>query len=340
MYMSRTPQKARTAVLISLIILGYPTHLIASSSTANFHPFETRDQNLFNLIHGQPLPGNAKLNSKKQSLWSSSLVITNALNIEENANESIYLDYESYRFNLSYQYGINENWNIKIDIPLIHQSGGVFDSAIDNWHSFFGLPRGFRPQIENNQYNISYEYQGQSLIDLNQASTTLGDIQIALARSLIEKSNTTMSMWAALKLATGDENKLSSNGATDFSAWLALNQQLSQNWVMNLNAGAVILGENDYQNIPLSDYGLFGHIMTGWLLTDNVNLKVQLQGHTSYYDQSQLKILGDSYFLTFGASIKINSCQQLDLAINEDIKVDASPDSSLLLSWRIYGSGC
>ena len=126
----------------------------------------------------------------------------------------------------------------------------------------------------------------------------------------------------------------------DLSAWLAMNQQLNDNWLVNLNAGAVVLGDNTYQGMPLSDYVLYGHVMLGWLITDTINLKVQLQGHTSYYDKSQLDILADTYFLTFGTSIKISSCQQLDFAISEDIKVDSSPDISLLINWRSYTSGC
>ena len=149
-----------------------------------------------------------------------------------------------------------------------------------------------------------------------------------------------MSLWASLKLPTGNEDKLTSNGATDLSAWLALNQQLSENWIINLNTGAVILGSNNYKNILLSDYVLYGHIMLGWQVTDNINLKLQLQGHSSYYEQSQLNILADTYFLTFGGTITLNQCNQLDFAVNEDIKVSASPDASFLISWRSYTSGC
>jgi hypothetical protein len=280
------------------------------------------------------------LNSQSQGLWSSSLVITNTLNFQSSNNEEIYLDYEAYRFNFSYQYGLNDKWNLKLDVPLIYQSGGFFDSAIDSWHEFWGLPRADRPLVEHNQYDIQYAYQSQTLVDLNESSTTLGDIQLAIARSLIENSSTTMSLWASVKLPTGNEDKLTSNGATDLSAWLALNQQLSKDWVVNLNTGAVVLGTDNYKNIPLSDYALYGHIMLGWLVTDNINLKLQLQGHSSYYQQSQLAILGNSYFLTFGGTISLNQCNQLDFAMSEDIKVDASPDASLIISWRSYTSGC
>ena len=329
-----------TALLTSLTVDAEQKQDIPDGNATDFQPFETRDQNLFNLIHGQPLPSNARLNIKTQSLWSGSLIITNAINIESNNDENIYLDYESYRFNLSYQYGLTDHWNLKLDVPLIHQSGGTFDSAIDNWHQTFGLPRGQRPGLEQNQYAIRYDYQSQSLLNLNEASTSLGDIQIAVARTLIANKNTSMSLWANIKLPTGDEDKLSGSGATDFSAWLAINQRLNKNWALNLNAGAVVLGKNTFNEIPLSDHALYGHAMLGWSITNNINLKAQLQAHTSYYEDSQLTILGDTYLLTFGSSITINNCHQLDFAISEDIKVSGSPDISLLINWRSYTSHC
>jgi len=326
-------------IVFTILISSTPTTLLASPVSNHYTPLATRDQNVFNLIHGQSLPTNAQLNLKSQSAWSSSLIITNELIGESNNTESIVLDYESYRFNLSYQYGINENWNVKLDIPIIHQSGGIFDSAIDDWHNFFGLPRANRPFVENDQYTIRYSGPDQNFIDLDESSTTIGDIQVAVARSIIENEQTTISLWGSLKLPTGDEDKLNGSGATDLSLWLALNQQLADTWLININTGAVILGEDKYQAIPLSDYAVYGHIMLGWLADEHFDIKVQLQGHTSYYEDSQLRAIGSTYLATFGASIIINQCNQLDIAISEDIKVDASPDASLLINWR-NTSGC
>lgn len=323
-----------------MCLLLVTPRLTASPDASDYQPFDTRDQNLFNLIHGQALPTNADLINKGKSLWSNSLVITNTLNIDSNTNEQIYLDYEAYRYNLSYQYGLNENWNLKLDVPLIYQGGGFFDQAIDNWHEIWGMRRGNRPNVEHNQYDIQYSYLSQSPVDLDEASTSLGDIQLAVSRSILENNTSSMSLWASLKLPTGDEGKLTSNGAADVSAWLALNQQLSENWLLNLNAGVVILGAKDYKSIPLSAYALYGHAMLGWLVSENINLKLQLQAHSSYYDQSQLYILGDTYLLTFGGTININQCNLLDLAFSEDIKVDSSPDASLVISWRYYTSTC
>ncbi len=324
-------------VFLCLLVFSAPPLLNASPARSDYNPFATRDQNPFNLIHGQPLPVNGRLIEPSQSQWTSSLAITNTVNIESSAREDIYLDYESYRFNLSYQYGLNKNWNLQLDLPLVYQGAGVFDSPIDNWHRFFGLPLGQRPQVEDNQLTTTYSNQAGTAVNLDDPGATLGDIQLAAARSLITDNSTDLSLWASLKLPTGDKNKLSGNGAVDVAAWLALNQKITDNWLINLNSGALVAGKDEYRGMPLSDYVLYGHIMLGWLVTDNINLKLQLQGHTSYYEQSQLKILGDTYLLMFGGSVNIGECQLLDIAMTEDIKVEASPDISLLISWRYAG---
>jgi hypothetical protein len=286
------------------------------------------------LIHGQALPTNAALIHEKETQWSSSLAITNTLNVESSTNKSIHLDYENYRLNLSYQYGLNENWNIKFDLPVIYQGGGIFDSSINRWHDFFDLPEASRPFVENNLYNINYASQGKTFLSLNDTNLSLGDLQIAAARKLVDNESTAISVWTSLKLPTGNKNKITGSGSADASAWLAINQKLADNWLLNINAGTTILGSNTYKDITLSDYTVYGHVMLGWIVTDSISLKVQLQGHSSYYDDSQLRILGSTHLLTFGGTIKINHCHYFDIAMTEDIKLGASPDASLLLSWR------
>lgn len=328
-----------SAACLSIYTACIP-HAMSAGYAIGFEPFSTRDQNILNLLHGQASPTNASLVDSSQSKWNTSLIITNTLNTESNSNEYIYLDYESYRFNLSYQYGLSENWNIRFDVPLVHTTGGVFDSAIDDWHAFFGLERGNRPYVDDNQLQVYYRYLDQATVDLNQSSTTIGDIQLAIARTLKQDSNSSLSIWAGIKLPTGDEDYLSGSGATDVSAWFAMNQSISRSWFLNLNAGAVLLGQDNFNGIPLADYTVYGHAMLNWLLTEGFSLKLQLQGHSSYYDDSQLTILGDTAFLVFGGTIAINQCQQLDIAMNEDIIVNASPDASLIISWHHFPGAC
>ena len=202
------------------------------------------------------------------------------------------------------------------------------------------MDRGSRPYVEDNQYRINYEYQNQTLVDLEDNSTNIGDIQLAIAHTLKDEKDSSMSVWVSLKLPTGDEDYLSGSGATDISACLAMNRAISPNWRLNLNAGTVVLGQDYFNDIAVSDFTLYGYAMLNWLLTEGLSLKLQLEAHSSYYDNSELKILGDTALLTFGGTIDINQCQHIDIAMTEDIIIDASPDASLIISWHHFPGAC
>ena len=313
-----------------LLTLSSP---VFAGDREDYQPFATRDQNLFNLIHGQPTPANALLLSNATSELSSTLVIANTINIESDSDESMLIDYESYRFNLSYQYGLSDDWNLQIDLPVIHLTGGRFDSAIDSWHQFFGMPRGYRPSNPEGRYQIEYT-NDQVNFQFDETTTGIGDIQLAVAHRLFVHENSALSLWGGIKLPTGNEDKLTGSGSTDLSAWLAYNRQLARYWTLNLNTGLVFTGGDDYKGMSLNDTALFGSAMINWRAWNPVSVKVQLQAHSSYYRDSNLRILSDAYILNFGGTIYLD-CSTLDIAFSEDIKVDASPDASFLISWHV-----
>jgi len=326
-------------VLLLLIIV-----LPNTPALADFSPLPTRDQNPFNLIHGQPLPVAADVADKGQLHINSSLSITNTLNIEQVGNDSIFLDYESYQINLGLQYGLGKSWAVQMNLPIIHQGGGFLDSTINSWHDLFNLPQADRPNVADDQYRIQRVENNTSISDLQSESTRLGDLQLNLGNEFYQSEKTTLSLWAGLKLPTGDAKKLTSNDAIDLSLWLAANHQLSQNWYFNSNAGLVfpavyITGDKTRNNDALETQVVFGHAMLAWQLVEWLDLKIQVNGHTSYYENNSLRLLGSTYIGTFGASFHVNSCNDIDASFSEDIKVSASPDVSFMLNWR-HRSAC
>jgi len=338
--MQQARRNTTTALCFILILLCLPY----TAANADYSPFQTRDQNPFTLIQGQPLPVNAVIMGKKKWLWTNTLAITNTLNIQQATNESIWQDFESYRLNTGVQYGLGNNWAIKIDLPITYKGAGFLDSFINNWHKFFNLPQGDRPYIKNNQYRIQRTQNAQVVTDLSTADIGIGDLQFSLARQLSHSEQSSLSLWSGIKLPTGNSHTLNSNAAIDLSAWLAYNRKLSAKWLLNTNAGIVlpaviVTGSRSANNSHISTYAGFAYVMVGWQPMNNLDLKVQLETHSSYYKNSTLRILGNTYLATFGGSVQINQCNSMDLAVTEDIKVDASPDVSFLLSWR-YSGGC
>ena len=262
------------------------------------------------------------------------LDIANTLNGETNSTEKLLIDFESYNLRLTWLYALNEEWALKIDIPLIHYGGGFLDNTIDSWHDFFHLPRASRPQVKDNQFQIFYERNGQPLINISTSNGSLGDIQTALGKSIIDKEGAALSLWLAADLPTGESSSLIGNDSSDLSIWLAGEYQLAPAWQTDINLGVLFPGQNQLTALEVTDHVYFAYAGIEWQVHELIDLRIQLNGHSSFYSNSQLTFLGSAYSMVFGGRIHVTDCSDMDLAFSEDVQVGATPDVSFLLTWR------
>ena len=310
--------------------------VISSANVSAEQPFLTQDQNPFSLIHGQPQPVAARLPEANAAQWSLTLDVTNTLNAESNNSEKLLIDFESYNLRFAWLYGLNEDWALKIELPLIHYGGGFLDNTIDGWHDFFHLPRANRPNVTDNQFHIFYEKNGQTLINLNTANSGLGDIQIALGRNMMKKQDSALSLWVSADLPTGDSSNLTGNDASDLSLWLAGDYQFHPEWSVDANIGVLFPGGNHVSNLAIEDQVLFVYTGIQWQVYESFDLRMQFNGHSQFYSDSQLLLLGSAYNMVLGGRIHVSECSDIDLAFSEDIQVGATPDVSFLLSWKSH----
>ena len=308
--------------------------LVTSPARAHAGPFLTKDQNPFTLVYGQPLPTPARLPQAEEFSYATSLEITNTLNAESDANESLYVDFEAYNLALGGIYGLNDRWALKLDIPFIYRSGGVFDHAIDEWHKLFSLPRSSRPDVENDQFNLFYASNGVTGIDMNTSQAGIADAQLGLGHSLLQTPEHALSLWAAIDLPVGDADDLTGNDDLDYSFWLAGSSIFGAMTMLDTNIGIVLPGDSVLTGLETADLVFFGHAGAHFALNPTFALKLQLAGHSGYYKDTDLDFLGSAVILIFGGSINTGECSAIDVGISEDIKPGASPDIGLLISWK------
>ncbi len=303
-------------------------------------PFRAPAQNPFTQILGLPPPIDARLAQPSYTRWSTSLTATNTLNVESNAQEQLYADYESYLLTLELDYGLTNEWALKLIIPLSHRGKGIFDNAIDGWHEAFGLPRADRPKVTDNQFQISYQQNGISAVNLKTTNEGLTDIQLGLGHQLWQNNQSAVSAWLIADLPTGNPDKLNGNDRLDLSIQLSAEQQFAPGWRGFANFGALFPGNSPRLNTNINPYASFATTGLTWQAFADISIQVQLNGHTSLYRDSKLRFLSDTYSIVFGGGIRISPCSQLDIAVSEDLKVGASPDVSLLISWHQSASTC
>ena len=307
-----------------------------ATSPARVHagPFLAKDQNPFTLVYGQPLPSPARLPQAEAFSYATSLEITNTLNAESDANESLYVDFEAYNLTLGGIYGLSQRWALKLDIPFIYRSGGVFDHAIDEWHKLFSLPRSSRPDVENDQFNLFYSSNGVTGIDMNTSQAGIADAQLGLGYSLLQTPEHALSLWAAIDLPVGDADDLTGNDDLDYSLWLAGSSIFGALSMLDTNIGIVLPGDSVLTGLETEDLVFFGHAGAHFALNPTFTLKLQLAGHSGYYKDTDLDFLGSAVILIFGGSINTGECSAIDVGFSEDIKPGASPDIGLLISWK------
>ena len=320
------------AALSALLALQPAVH-------AHTGPFLTRDQNPFTLVYGQPLPTPARLPGAGQYRYALSLDITNTLNVDSNSSESLYVDFEAYNLTAGGYYGLNDRWALKLDVPFIYRGGGVFDHAIDEWHKFFGLPRADRPDVENDQFRLSYGRDGTTSLDLNSSQSGLADIQLGLGHGIVQNADHAVSLWAAIDLPTGDRDRVNGNDDPDYTFWLAGSTRIGEFSALDTNLGVVLPGDSVLAGLETEDLVFFGHAGAHIGLNRTLALKLQLAAHSSYSRNTDLDFLGSAWIIVFGGAINFGKCSTLDIGFTEDIQAGASPDAGLLISWKAQ-TGC
>ena len=290
--------------------------------------FATRNQNP--LLRGfyQPLPADARTDSG--ATWSAALLVSNTLNVEHHAQESLTVDGESTALNLAYENAISRRWRYRLSVPIIHDSGGVLDSAIDTWHGLFGFSRGARPFYPKRQIDYSYSSSNGARIGLDRAQTGIGDIAADVGWYAVDEERRTLSLWGGIKAPSGSPANLTGDGAWDGALWGHAAARWPQ-WQLAAEAGVSqpfgdeIFAGKAHRSVAMMRLAATRALGTVW------SVRAQLDAQTGRVAGSELRFLGPSLQLTVGAVRRLAGRWRMQIGIVEDAAVNTAPDITLFL---------
>jgi hypothetical protein len=288
--------------------------------------FATRNQNP--LLRGfyLPLPSDARQNAA--AAWSATLLVSNTLNVERNSHESLLVDGESTALDLTYENALSQSWRYRFTVPIIHDSDGVLDSAIDVWHELFGFSRGARPFYPKRR--IDYYYSSGANIDLNHAQTGVGDIAADVGWYAVDDEHRTLSIWGGLKAPSGSRASLTSDGAWDGALW-AHGAARWPNWQLAAEVGvSQPFGDEIFAGMAHRSVGM-ARLAATRTLDQAWSVRAQLDGQTGRVAGSHLRFLGPSLQLTVGAVRRLSRRWCMQIGIAEDAAVNTAPDITLFL---------
>ena len=304
-------------------------------------PFYTQNQSPLFQIFGLPCIGEAPVVPSQKSDLRLIVDLANNFVNDKTSNESIVLDGESTRISLDARYGIAKNFEIGLAIPYIIEGGGVTDGFIDWYHNTFGFPAGGRDQAPKKRLLYQYQKDRQVRLNVDQSSHGIGDIQLTGGFQLYrnpDKPSRALSLRTSLKFPTGDSDNLHGSGSTDFSLWMTAGDDYKisvGHFTFYGAAGIMGMTEGKVLKEQQRNWAGFGCLGVGWSPARWIAFKIQANGHTSFYKDSDLAALNQSSIqLTMGGTLAISEKISLDLGVTEDVVVKTSPDVVFHLALR------
>lgn len=292
-------------------------------------PYATSNRNPFVQVYGLPAAQSAQLLAPSTLSSALQLEVVQNFTVSDEGSEGIIIDGETHRANLQLRYGLREGIEIGLDVPyLSHESGGL-DSFIDDWHDFFNLPDGDRTKYEQDQFFYIYQRDGEEGVMLTRSADGLGDISASLGLQLSATPTRQWALRSAIKLPTGDADKLLGSESTDISLGINVSDQgllAEHNIVLHASTGVLWMDEGEILDRQREDWVVFGSSTLSWLVQPRLSLKLQLDAHTAFYDSATTELGGDSAQLILGGAFRLGSSTVVDLSVSEDIVVDTAPD--------------
>jgi hypothetical protein len=152
------------------------------------------------------------------------------------------------------------------------------------------------------------------------------------------KPSRAVSLRTSLKLPTGDSRQLHGSGSTDLSLWITAGEDFRPGiGPMTVFGAGGIMGmtDGDVLKDQQRNWVGFGVLGLGWSPARWIAFKIQANGHTSFYKDSELEQLnGYSVQLTMGGTLAFSKNIYLDLGVTEDLLRRASPDVVFHLALR------
>jgi hypothetical protein len=320
--------------LISFILsFSITSCCIVNSYAAEIKPFYTKNQSPLIQIFGLPAVGDATVLKAGNKQLGIGVDLTSNYVSDVTGNERLILDGETTRYNINGRYGLGHGLEVGFEIPYLIQGGGFLDDFIIRYHDAFGFPQGGRDLAPRNRLLYLYSAGGINKLKIDSSGAGLGDIRLIGAWQLYKNaanSEQTVALKSSLKLPTGDSGELLGSGSTDLAFWLAGN--FGHSTALGPVAfwgGAGLLGmaEGNVLQDQQRNFVGFGNLGAGISPASWISLKLQLDGHTSFYRNSGLKeIDAAAVQIVIGGTLAFNKRISLDIGVVEDLLVNTSPD--------------
>lgn len=253
--------------------------------------------------------------------------------INQRVDASVRLDGESLGGTLRLERGLAPGWAASLTVPFGTRGGGVLDQPIDGWHNLWGLPEGGRDRAPTGAVSLAASEAGASAFAVDQRRSSLGDVQLGLARTLVDDGASVLTLRAQLELPTGSASELWGSDAWEGSLALALARPLGP-LALTLQGGVLAGSASGFDPFDRKDLAGFGSLALAWPLSPHWSLLGQLDGHSALLDAPLTPLGGWSVQGLLGLRWRSMGALAVDFGFSEDLRPGSASDFSLFATLR------
>ncbi|MCD6223497.1 MAG: DUF3187 family protein, partial [Deltaproteobacteria bacterium] len=121
-------------------------------------------------------PDTVSVVKKGKTKYSLNFGYSNIFQYQENSKNSIICDLEMMNVTGIFTYGLLENIQWDIHLPILFVGGGFLDESIDSFHKILNLPRGERRHVSKNKVHYKLKTNGKNIFDIHSSYISPGNI--------------------------------------------------------------------------------------------------------------------------------------------------------------------
>lgn len=319
--------------VLCLLLFLFPGQAYAQSleDQFGFGPIEVTNQYLPDTLHATWTPRSPEvLGEGKSSVRTAfSWTTTNAL-----LKERYLIDEENREFLVSYRYGISDDLEFAIDVPVLWRGGGVLDGFINGWHDFFGLPEGGRDKVVDDRYEVQGQLSNGERFQLDDEGTSLGNIRSRVRYALMKGGASTpaLTLESGVSLPTAQE-QFGADGL-DFHVGVTGSKRILSELFFYFGSALFYYHDTDVHGLSYQPFHNEDFLALEWRILKSLSLQASL----IYSTETVENITGhDDYslYLDTGFSVALSERTLLDATVRENPgAADSSADVSFVFALR------